>query len=64
MLDDDDGDVGGYVHGGATVEFGGPDLNFSTGIDVRSSYGLEADLFGASTDLDYLQVAVLFGVRF
>lgn len=60
-VSDDDTSAAGYLHGG--VEFLlGP--SFLIGLDLRTLFGSDIDLFGVSGDADYVQGAVTFGWRF
>jgi hypothetical protein len=60
-VDDDDGSLGLYVHGGITVC---PSGVFHVGADLRAVFATDLELFGASTDGDYLQLAIFAGWAF
>ncbi len=57
-VDDDDTTFGGYAHGG--LEFRITD-SFRLGVDVRAVFGTDVDLFDASGDTDYEQLALVAG---
>jgi len=57
---DDDVGFGAYAHGGIAVAVSKLVL---LGIDVRSVFGSEVELFGVDTDADYTQVALFVGFR-
>jgi hypothetical protein len=58
--DEDDGSLAGYVHGGLAFDVG---RHISLGIDARILFGSEVEFGGApETDIDYGQLALVFGV--
>jgi hypothetical protein len=59
--DDDDGSPGFYAHGGVAYESGG---GLRLGADLRTLIGTDVELFGASGDVDYVQLALFLGWRF
>ena len=60
-VSDDDVSFGAYVHAGIYWTFG---RAFSLGVDGRVLAGTDVELLGVSTDADYEQLALLFGVGF
>jgi hypothetical protein len=56
--DDDDTTFGGYAHGGLEFRITN---SFRLGIDARAVFGTDVDLFGASGDVDYEQLALVAG---
>jgi hypothetical protein len=57
---DDDVGIGAYAHAGVYVNVAPA---FNIGFDVRTLFGTDVDLFGADGDADYVQGALLLGVR-
>ncbi|MSR62603.1 MAG: hypothetical protein EXS08_09190 [Planctomycetes bacterium] len=58
--DDDDSSLAGYVHGGVGIDLG---ESLTAGIDVRLLFGSDLEIAGVSTDADYGQVALFFGIN-
>jgi hypothetical protein len=56
--DDDDSTFGGYAHGGLEFRITN---SFRLGVDARAVFGTDVDLFGASGDVDYEQLALVAG---
>jgi hypothetical protein len=57
---DDDAAIGAYAHAGLYVNV---THAFNIGFDVRAVFGTDVDLFGADSDADYVQGALLLGAR-
>ena len=58
---DDNATLGGYAHAGFYY-----DLNrvISVGVDGRTVFGTELDMFGGKTDADYEQLSFILGIGF
>lgn len=59
-VSDDDSSVAGYAHGGIVFDLS---RVLSLGVDLRTLFGSDITLFGANGDADYVQLAVVMGVR-
>jgi len=57
-VSDDDSSLGFYGHGGATAQLG---QSFQIGLDLRTLFGTDVNLFGVDADVDYFQLAIVLG---
>ena len=57
-IDDHDGSLGAYFHGGAFWRLGS---RFNIGVDGRFLVGSKITLFGEEGDADYLQIGMVLG---